>query len=58
MIYRIEHKSDALTKLGRNSVLLQKVGCPVGCCEYLPIDDAVFQSVDEGDFIEITIRKV
>ena len=57
MIYRIEEKCSALGQLGRHSLLLSKVGCPVGVREHLPVDGSVFDQLEEGDEIEITIRK-
>ncbi len=57
MIYRIEEKCSALGQFGRHSLLLSKVGCPVGVREHLPIERHVFDQLEEGDEIEITITK-
>ncbi len=55
MIYRIEEKCSALGQFGRHSLLLSKVGCPVGVREYLPVDESVFNHLNEGDEIHICI---
>jgi hypothetical protein len=57
MIYRIEEKCSALGQFGRHSLLLSKVGCPVGVREHLPVDGSVFDQLEEGDEIEIHIVK-
>ena len=57
MIYRIEEKNSALGQFGRHSLLLSKVGCPVGVREHLPVDKSVFDELEEGDEITICVVK-
>ena len=56
--YLVKDKSDALAQMGRVSLLLLKVGCPVGCPEYFPVERELYDRVKDGDVLRVTMELV
>jgi hypothetical protein len=56
-LFQIITKSDALAPY-RYSFVLMKVGCPVGCSEWLPVTKSLFEECEEGHIIQVSAKRV
>lgn len=56
-LFQIVTKSNALAP-HRYSLVLLKVGCPVGCSEWLPVGKKFFDECAEGEIIQIATKKI
>lgn len=56
-LFQIVTKSHALAP-HRYSLVLLKVGCPVGCSEWLPVSKAFFDECVEGEMIQLSVKRV
>jgi hypothetical protein len=50
--YLVKDKNELLARMGR-SLLLLKLGCPVGIPEQFPVDPVVWKLIQEGRMVEI-----
>ena len=55
--FQIINKSYTLAP-HRYSLVLLKVGCPVGCSEWLPVSKEFFDECVEGELIEVHVKRV
>lgn len=56
-LFQIVEKSHTLAP-HRYSLVLRKVGCPVGCSEWLPVTKPFFDECEEGELIEVKTKRV
>lgn len=56
-LFQIVTKSDTLAP-HRYSFVLLKVGCPVGCSEWLPVPKSLFDECEEGHIIKVNAKRV
>lgn len=56
-LFQIVTKSDALSP-HRYTLIIQKVGCPVGCSEWLPVSVEFFKACVEGEIIQLRMTRV
>lgn len=56
-LFQIVTKSSTLAP-HRYSLVLLKVGCPVGCSEWLPVTKTFFDECVEGEIIHVQSKRV
>lgn len=56
-LFQIVTKSNTLAP-HRYSLVLLKVGCPIGCSEWLPVTKAFFDECEEGEIIEVKSKRI
>lgn len=56
-LFQIVTKSNTLAP-HRYSLVLLKVGCPVGCSEWLPVTKVFFDECAEGEIIQVNTKRV
>jgi hypothetical protein len=56
-LFQIVHKSATLAP-HRYSLVLLKVGCPIGCSEWLPVSKPFYDECQEGEVIEVKVKRV
>jgi hypothetical protein len=56
-LFQIVTKSNTLAP-HRYSLVLLKVGCPIGCSEWLPVTKAFFDECAEGELIQVQSKRV
>lgn len=54
-LYYVQDKSSTLAPY-RHSLLLLKIGCPISCAEFLPVEKAFFDACEEGMLVELNCR--
>lgn len=55
-LFQIVTKSSTLAP-HRYSLVLLKVGCPVGCSEWLPVTKSFFDECAEGEIIHVNVKR-
>lgn len=53
-VYHVDSKSDVL----RHGIWVRMEGCPHRCHEFLQVPQDVFNQLQEGDVVDITVRKL